>query len=38
MDALVALAGGRKEATAIGVEGIFTVSLAKKPAAPGAGG
>ena len=38
MDALVALAGGRKEATAIGVEGIFTVSLAKKRAAPGAGG
>jgi SAM-dependent methyltransferase len=38
MDALVALAGGRKEATAIGVEGIFTVSLAKKPAAPGAAG
>jgi len=38
MDALVALAGGRKEATAIGVEGIFTVSLATKSAAPGAGG
>lgn len=38
MDALVALAGARKVDTAIGVEGIFTVSLATKDAAPGAGG
>ncbi|MFK3741515.1 bifunctional alpha/beta hydrolase/class I SAM-dependent methyltransferase [Massilia sp. TN1-12] len=38
MDALVALAGARKVDTAIGVDGIFTVSLATKDAAPGAGG
>jgi len=38
MDGLVALAGGQKIDTAIGVEGIFTVSLARKGAAPGAGG
>ncbi|WP_296948744.1 bifunctional alpha/beta hydrolase/class I SAM-dependent methyltransferase [uncultured Massilia sp.] len=38
MDALVALAGARKVDTAIGVDGIFTVSLARKDAAPGAGG
>jgi alpha-beta hydrolase superfamily lysophospholipase/SAM-dependent methyltransferase len=38
MDALVTLAGARKVDTAIGVEGIFTVSLARKDAAPGAGG
>ena len=38
MDALVALAGARKVDTAIGVEGIFSVSLARKDAAPGAGG
>ena len=38
MDGLVALAGGQKVDTAIGVEGIFTVSLARKGAAPGAGG
>jgi hypothetical protein len=38
MDALVALAGARKLDTAIGVEGIFSVSLARKDAAPGAGG
>jgi SAM-dependent methyltransferase len=38
MDGLVAYAGGRKIATRIGLEGIFTVSLAQKPAAPGAGG
>jgi len=37
MDGLVALAGARKIETAIGVEGIFTVSLARKDAAPGAG-
>jgi len=38
MDALVALAGARKLETAIGVEGIFSVSLARKAAGPGAGG
>lgn len=38
MDGRVAYAGGRKVATSIGLEGIFTVSLAQKPAAPGAGG
>jgi SAM-dependent methyltransferase len=38
MDALVSLAGGHKIATAIGVEGIFTVSVARRPAAPGADG
>lgn len=38
MDGLVAHAGGLKLATSIGLEGIFTVSLARKPAAPGAGG
>ncbi len=38
MDALVALAGARKVDTAIGTDGIFTVSLARKGAAPGAGG
>lgn len=38
MDALVALAGATKLDTAIGVEGIFTVSLARKGAMPGAGG
>lgn len=37
MDGLVAAAGCRKVATAIGLEGIFTVSLARKDAAPGAG-
>lgn len=37
MDALVMLAGARKVDTAIGVDGIFTVSLARKPAGPGAG-
>jgi len=36
MDALVTLAGARKLDTAIGVQGIFTVSLARKDAAPGA--
>ncbi len=36
MDALVALAGARKLRTAIGVDGIFTVSLARKDAVPGA--
>lgn len=35
MDALVRLAGARKLDTEIGVEGIFTVSLARKDAAPG---
>jgi SAM-dependent methyltransferase len=34
MDALVALAGAQKQDTAIGVEGIFTVSLARKNARP----
>ncbi|WP_035374158.1 bifunctional alpha/beta hydrolase/class I SAM-dependent methyltransferase [Pseudoduganella violaceinigra] len=38
MDGLVALAGCRKLRTSIGLEGIFTVSLAEKAAAPGAGG
>jgi alpha-beta hydrolase superfamily lysophospholipase/SAM-dependent methyltransferase len=38
MDALVSLAGAQKVGTAIGVEGIFTVSLARKHAAPGASG
>jgi hypothetical protein len=38
MDGLVACAGGAKIATSIGLEGIFTVSLARKRAAPGAGG
>lgn len=38
MDALVALAGCSKLRTKIGLEGIFTVSLAEKGAAPGAGG
>ena len=38
MDSLVALAGCRKLRTMIGLEGIFTVSLAEKAAAPGAGG
>jgi SAM-dependent methyltransferase len=38
MDALVSLAGAQKVRTAIGVEGIFTVSLARKHAAPAAGG
>lgn len=37
MDALGALAGARKVDTDIGVEGIFTVSLARKERAPGAG-
>ncbi|GJI97105.1 hypothetical protein RugamoR57_38230 [Duganella caerulea] len=37
MDGLVAHAGCRKIATRIGLEGIFTVSLAQKPAAPAAG-
>jgi hypothetical protein len=38
MDGLVALAGCHKRRTMIGLEGIFTVSLAQKGAAPGAGG
>lgn len=38
MDALVAAAGCQKVATSIGLEGIFTVSLASKRAAPGAAG
>ncbi len=38
MDGLVALAGCRKLRTMIGLEGIFTVSLAEKAAAPGAAG
>lgn len=37
MDGLVAHAGCRKIATSIGLEGIFTVSLAQKPATPVAG-
>lgn len=37
IDGLVAHAGCRKLATSIGLEGIFTVSLAQKPAAPDAG-
>jgi alpha-beta hydrolase superfamily lysophospholipase/SAM-dependent methyltransferase len=38
MDALVSLAGAAKVETAIGLDGIFTVSLARKGATPGAGG
>lgn len=38
MDALVRLAGATKVDTAIGLDGIFTVSLARKVAAHGAGG
>jgi esterase/lipase len=38
LDALVRAAGLRKTGTHIGLEGIFTVSVARKPAAPGAGG
>jgi hypothetical protein len=38
MDGLVAAAGCRKLATSIGLEGIFTVSLARKPAAPAVAG
>jgi alpha-beta hydrolase superfamily lysophospholipase/SAM-dependent methyltransferase len=38
LDGLVAHAGCRKVATTIGLEGIFTVSLAQKPAAPGVAG
>lgn len=38
LDALVAAAGCRKVASQIGLEGIFTVSLARKDAAPGAAG
>jgi alpha-beta hydrolase superfamily lysophospholipase/SAM-dependent methyltransferase len=38
MDALVASAGCRKIGSQIGLEGIFTVSLARKQPAPGAGG
>jgi alpha-beta hydrolase superfamily lysophospholipase/SAM-dependent methyltransferase len=38
MDALVELAGAIKERTLIGLEGIFTVSVARKAAAPGAAG
>ncbi|TWI61444.1 alpha-beta hydrolase superfamily lysophospholipase [Pseudoduganella lurida] len=38
MDALVRLAGAAKERTLIGVDGIFTVSVARKAAAPGAAG
>jgi alpha-beta hydrolase superfamily lysophospholipase/SAM-dependent methyltransferase len=38
IDGLVALAGCRKLRTMIGLEGIFTVSLAEKAAAPGAAG
>ncbi|CAN7388692.1 bifunctional alpha/beta hydrolase/class I SAM-dependent methyltransferase [Pseudoduganella sp. LjRoot289] len=38
IDGLVAHAGCAKVATSIGLEGIFTVSLARKPAAPGAAG
>jgi alpha-beta hydrolase superfamily lysophospholipase/SAM-dependent methyltransferase len=37
LDGLVALAGCRKQRTMIGLEGIFTVSLAQKDAMPGAG-
>ena len=36
MDALVRLAGARKVSTAIGIDGIFTVSMARRDAAPGA--
>jgi hypothetical protein len=35
MDALVALAGARKIDTRIGIDGIFTVSLARKETVPG---
>lgn len=38
MDGLVAAAGCTKLATSIGLEGIFTVSLARKPAAPAVAG
>ena len=38
MDGLVEAAGCRKIATSIGLEGIFTVSLAQKPPAPAAAG
>ena len=38
MDGLVALTGCRKLRTMIGLEGIFTVSLAQKDAMPGAAG
>lgn len=38
MDALVRVAGADKTATLIGVDGIFTVSVARKGAAPGAAG
>jgi alpha-beta hydrolase superfamily lysophospholipase/SAM-dependent methyltransferase len=38
MDALVASAGCRKVGTQIGLEGIFSVSVAYKTSAPGAGG
>ena len=38
MDGLVAAAGCQKIATSIGLEGIFTVSLARKPAAPALAG
>lgn len=38
MDALVAMSGCRKALASIGLEGIFTVSLARKLAEPGAGG
>jgi alpha-beta hydrolase superfamily lysophospholipase/SAM-dependent methyltransferase len=38
MDALVELAGARKIDTRIGVDGIFTVSLARKETVPGAVG
>jgi alpha-beta hydrolase superfamily lysophospholipase/SAM-dependent methyltransferase len=38
MDALVRVAGAEKTATLIGVDGIFTVSVARKAAVPGATG
>jgi alpha-beta hydrolase superfamily lysophospholipase len=38
MDALVRVAGADKVATLIGIDGIFTVSVARKAAAPGAAG
>ncbi|WP_338768081.1 bifunctional alpha/beta hydrolase/class I SAM-dependent methyltransferase [Massilia sp. METH4] len=38
MDALVSVAGAEKRGTLIGVDGIFTVSVARKAAAPGAAG
>lgn len=38
MDALVRAAGGEKTATLIGIDGIFTVSVARKAAGPGATG